>query len=1205
MSKLIATAAIRGAHAAVERAKEMLTKAISEKGEQHPVAFPNTAYFLPIAYAHLGLEIATLGEMKPALDHAVALLQPIPTEKLWLPYLGSTLDAGMATLFAFEIIEACKTVIGPAPRQGIWLGAADDVIMRERGIEFVDGSAPGFAAVVGAAPDADTAVKLAREMQSKNLYVFMAGSVNGISFAEQLASKGVQLGWETRLVPFGKEMSAAIHALGFASRAALSFGGVKKGEATRNLLYNKARTYAFVLALGTVDDEKYAAAAGCINYGFPTLADTDIPQILPSGICTYEHVVSNVPLDAIVARALEVRGCKVKVTEIPIPVSYGAAFEGERIRKEQVHVEFGGNQTEGFEFCAMKEMDEVEDGKISVVGPEADQVAEGTALPLGIWVEVAGRKMQSDFEPILERQIHHLINQAEGVWHMGQRDIIWVRISKESFRRGFRIRHFGEILRARFLSDYPAIVDKVAVTIFTDANEVKQRIAHARKIYRERNLRLASLTDDSVDTFYSCLLCQSFAPNHVCVITPERLGLCGAYNWLDGKAAYEIDPTGPNKPLAKGECVDPLRGIWKNVNDYVLAHSNHTVEEITMYSIMSSPMTSCGCFEVILAVIPELNGVIAVNREFTGATPVGMKFSTLAGNVGGGQQTPGFLGCGKVFLTSRKFIATEGGIRRLVWMPRQLKEQLREDLQLAVEQAGCPELLDKIADETVGTDITVLRKHLEAKNHPAISMWEITAPSPELAAWDKAHPREQATSATTPVQPIVSAPKAAVPEVQHRTETAPVASAPLFPDSIPPVPKSDAPLDEQLLFAGTVLAHLRDGKIAIAPEIRTDSKLLRAAAMVKDAAALLHDLSDSLAIAPVAIGQQTSSPEPKSPAPQEPPAPAVVQEVVKKAQVRLPTKFALQSDKFTGEILTVTIGGSGSRKSSIRIGGATTLPFRSMEGNPGRPAAVAMEVFDVAPEKFPQVLRDFWGDALADPAAIAKRCVEKHGAQAISVRLDGCHPDRGNRGAEAALATVKAVLDAVTVPLIVTGPAHFEKNNDVMKKIAAECAGENLLLNWTESDNYRTIAGACMAYDHCCVTRSPIDVNMAKQLNILVTTMGLKPEKIVMDPMTGGLGYGLEYTYSVMERIRLAGLSGDPMLQMPMLVTTGVETAKCKEAVAPASAFPLWGDGSKRGAYLEIAAAMSLVNAGTDLIIMYYPEAVETVKRKIGEMLAS
>ena len=1155
MSKLIASAAIRGAHAAVLRAGDLLKEAITQKGETHPVAFPNTAYYLPLSYSHLGIEVTTLGEMNTILAQAKRLLPQHPSDKVWLPYLGPALDAGMATLFAFEIIEACKTVIGPAPRQGIWLGAADDVIMRERGVEFVDGSAPGFAAIVGAAPDADAAVKLARELQSKNLYVFMAGNVNGVSFAEQLASKGVQLGWETRLVPYGKETSAAVHALGFASRVALSFGGVKKGEATRNLLYNKNRTFAFVLALGTVDDEKYAAAAGCINYGFPTLADTDIPQILPTGICTSEHVVSNVPLDTMVARALEVRGCKVKITQIPIPVSYGAAFEGERIRKEQTRVEFGGNLTEAFEFCTMKEKEEVQDGRIEIVGPEIDTVEEGAKLPLGIWVEVAGRKMQPDFEPILERQVHHLINQAEGVWHMGQRDIIWVRISKDSFARGFRLRHFGEILRARFLSDYPAIVDKVAVTLYTDAGRVSELIARARKVYRERNQRLASLTDETTDTFYSCLLCQSFAPNHVCVITPERLGLCGAYNWLDGKAAYEIDPTGPNKPLVKGECSDPVRGTWKNVNDYVYANSNHTIEEISMYSIMTNPMTSCGCFEVILAVVPELNGVIAVNREFTGRTPLGMKFSSLAGSVGGGQQTPGFMGCGKVFLSSRKFLAAEGGIRRLVWMPKQLKEQLLEDLRSACEQAGCPELLDKIADESTGIDLPVIRNFLEEQKHPTISLWDITSQNPESFAPD--HCREKSSGSTTPA---------------------------VSPEAIKAPPS--ASLEEQCAAAFKALEKLRTG-------LPSD---------IRSASALFKNLSTALL-------EKTGLPEVSAEMP-----PATINRAVLPVtttaipdtnikKVSLPTKFNYPKQIFTGKTLTVTVGGCGTRTSSITLGGASTLPFRYMEGiSPGRSSTIAMEVFDVVPEKLPPVLRNFWGKTIADPAAMARACVEKLGAQAISVRLDGCHPERQNRSSSQALDTVKAVLGAVGVPVIVTGPGHFEKTNDIMKKVAAECAGENLLLNWAENDNYRTIAGACMGYDHCCVARTPIDVNMAKQLNILVTAMGLKPDKIVMDPMTGGLGYGLEYTYSVMERIRLAALSGDPMLAMPMLATTGFETGKTKEARTPESDLPLWGKIETRGAHIETAAAMALVNAGADLLIMYYPEAVMAIKSKIVEM---
>ncbi|HPO44528.1 MAG TPA: acetyl-CoA decarbonylase/synthase complex subunit alpha/beta, partial [Spirochaetota bacterium] len=722
MSKIICSSAIDGAALWVSRAEAKLDEAISLKGETAPVGFPDTAYYLPVIYSFTGEKMETLSDLRRALRRAKELLPERPSDNVWLPYLGGTLDAGVASLFACEIIESCRYLAGPAPVDGIWLGAASDVIMRERGIEFVDGTAPGFAAITGAAPSNETAVKIARELQEKNLYVFMAGRTNGRQFAEQLAEEGVQLGWETRLVPFGQDVSALIYALGFANRAALSFGGVRPGDFEANLRYNKNRIFAFVLALGEVDAEKYAAAAGALNYGFPVIADTDIPEILPSGITTYEHVVANVPHESMVERALEVRGCKIKVTRVPIPVSYGAAFEGERIRKQDTHAEFGGNITTAFEYVTSVEMDDISDGEIEIIGKDIDDIEPGSALPLGIWVEVAGRKIQQDFESILERQIHHLINGAEGIWHMGQRDIVWTRVSKNAFERGVRLRHYGEIIHAKFLANYPAIVDKVRVTLITDAEEVERRVAAARAVYQERNRRLESMTDESVDTFYSCLLCQSFAPNHVCVITPERLGLCGAYNWLDGKAAYEIDETGPNQPVPKGECLDPVKGIWQGVNDYVYPQSHKTVEAFCAYSIMDRPMTSCGCFEVILAYLPETNGVMAVNREYTGETPVGMSFSTLAGTVGGGMQTPGFMGCGKVFLTSRKFLYAEGGHRRITWMTKELKEILSEDLSKRFEEQGASGMMEMIADETIATDAAGVRAHMERTGHPALSM---------------------------------------------------------------------------------------------------------------------------------------------------------------------------------------------------------------------------------------------------------------------------------------------------------------------------------------------------------------------------------------------------------------------------------------------------------------------------------------------------
>jgi len=629
MSKIIASAAIRGAHKITKQAQEILARAIKEKGKDCHVEFPNTGYYIPIIYSMTGQAVEKLADFKEVMDEINGLLPPPVDDDLWVPYLGQALDAGMATLFAEEIIEACKYLIGPNPVNDIWLGAADDVILRERGIQFVDGTAPGFAAIAGAAPDVETAVNIARKLQERCLYVFMSAHNNGTTFAEQLVEGGVQLGWETRLVPFGREITSAIYSLGFASRAALSFGGVQPGDFRRNLLYNKNRIFAFVLALGEVTDEWYATAAGAINYGFPTIADSDIPEILPTGVCTYEHVVSQIPHEQIVEKAIEVRGLKIKITEIPIPVSVSPAFEGERIRKEDMQCEFGGQRTPAFEWLRMRDISEVEDGNVEVIGPDIDSVEAGGKLPLGIIVEVAGRKMQDDFEPVLERQIHTFTNEAQGIWHMGQRDINWVRISKDAAKAGFMLEHIGKLLHAKYHDEYSNIVDKVQVKIYTDEKKVVKLREQAQAIFAERDARLAGMQDEDVETFYSCTLCQSFAPNHVCVVSPERPGLCGAYSWLDCRAAYEITPSGPNQPISKGNMIEHTVGQWDRINAFVLKASGGNIERMSQYSMIVDPMTSCGCFECIATVLPSTGGIMIVNREYIEMTPCGMKFSTL------------------------------------------------------------------------------------------------------------------------------------------------------------------------------------------------------------------------------------------------------------------------------------------------------------------------------------------------------------------------------------------------------------------------------------------------------------------------------------------------------------------------------------------------------------------------------------------------
>jgi acetyl-CoA synthase len=730
VSKIICSAAIRGAHKIVSRVEKKYKEVLEKYGPDQEIGFPDTAYYLPIIYGITGIPVKTLGDCQPVLRRCRQILPPPVKEQAHLPYLAPALDAGMATLWAEEIEEAIRYLEQPdfylrgeeVTEDNIWLGAADDVIMRKRGVEFVDGTAPGFAAILGAPPNEEIAAKIARELQLKNLYVFMASDNNGVRMSEQLVKAGVQIGWPTRLVSFGPYTSAAVFALGFATRAAMSFGGAKPGDFRKVLIYNKDRIFAFVLALGFVSDEWYANAAGAINWGFPVIADTPIPEVLPTGICTYEHVVSNVPYDEMVQKAIEVRGLKVTVTEVPIPLDYGAAFEGERVRGADIYLECGGGRTQMTEFSEMKRMNEVDDGKVEVFGPDIKDIEPGSKLPLGINVLFAGRDMQEDFLPILERQIHHLINYAQGLMHIGQRDIAWLRVSKQAVEKGFTLEDIGKILHAMFHKDFGAILDKVQVQIFTEQDKVMELTERARQAFKKRDDRIAGLRDEDEEIYYSCTLCQSFAPSHVCIVTPERTGLCGAYNWLDCKASYEINPTGPNQPIKKGEVIDERLGQWKGVNEFVYKASRQKVEQVSAYSIMVTPMTSCGCFECIAAVLDKCNGVMTVDRDSSMETPCGMKFTTLAGQVGGGNVTPGFVGHSKHYITSKKFLRAEGGIKRLVWMPKALKEALREKINERAKEEGIENFADMIADETVGTTQEEILPWLKEKGHPALSM---------------------------------------------------------------------------------------------------------------------------------------------------------------------------------------------------------------------------------------------------------------------------------------------------------------------------------------------------------------------------------------------------------------------------------------------------------------------------------------------------
>jgi acetyl-CoA synthase len=732
MSKLIAFAAIQGGYKVVAQVEGELEKALQTYDASTKIGFPNTAYYLPVIYSLTGLKCETVEDLKKPMEFARKLLPPHIKLKNWLPYLGPLLDAGMAGIISYEVKEALRYLNDPdfyiaqedpdVENGKIWVGAADDTILRKRGVEFVDGSAPGFATIVGAAPNKEIAKMIVEDYQKRSLYIFCAANHNGKTLIQQCLDAGMQIGWNTRIVPFGPDISSAVFALGFANRAAMTFGGVQPGDYKKILKYNKDRIFAFVNALGDVGTEWGVAAAGCVNWGFPTIADTDITEILPTGLCTYEHVVAPVAHDEMVQRSVEVRGLKVQVSEIDIPCAFGPAYEGERVRGADLYAQCGGGKTQCTELVKMADMNKIEDGKVEVVGPDIDGIKEGETFPLGIFVQIAGREFQEDFEPIMERQIHHLINYIQGIMHIGQRDISWVRISKAAIEKGFTLKDIGVVLHAKFHQDFNKIVDKVQVTLYTKKEDVDKMTATARENYLARDARVDNMRDEDVETYYSCTLCQSFAPSHVCTVSPERTGLCGAYNWMDCKASYEINPTGPNQPIEKGECLDPKLGQWKGVNEFVYKASRGAVTHYNFYSLVHDPMTTCGCCECIAALLPSCNGVMTVGRDYTGETPCGMKFTTLAGVMGGGASSPGFVGHSKHNITQKKFILGDGGLLRMVWMPKMLKEELKDRIVARGKEMGEPDLFDKIADETVGTTEEEILPFLQEKGHPALNM---------------------------------------------------------------------------------------------------------------------------------------------------------------------------------------------------------------------------------------------------------------------------------------------------------------------------------------------------------------------------------------------------------------------------------------------------------------------------------------------------
>ena len=693
-----------GSNAVAGLVEGAVNAAIEKHGADKEIAFPDTAYYFPTIYAATGVKVKTLGDLVPC----VGVLKSLITNQ---EDLGQALNAGLATAVGAEIIEGLKYAESANPYENeTGIGFVPDPIIRSLGVPLVTGDIPGVAVVLGKAENAEDVIKVVKDYQSKGIMTFLVGDC-----IEQVA-QGVKMGLEFRVIPLGHDVTSVIHVVTVAVRAALIFGNVQPGDLAGLLKYTSERVPAFVNTFGAIDAVVVSAGAGAIALGFPVIVDIDlgenqVPGALVS-VCDHNNTV---------ATSLELRNIKIKVTELPIPVAFAAAFEGEIIRKNDMHNECWSSKNATAELVMMKELSEVEDHKITIVGPDLDAEKE---LPLVTFVEVAGKKMQVDFESVIERKFHAWFNYMEGVMHTGQRNQVRVRISNAAYAAGLRLKDFAEVLYVMVKNEFDAVVDKCQITIITDpaqAEAFRDEVAMPR--YAQRDDRLASMTDEAVDRYYTCILCQSFAPAHCCVVTPERLGLCGAVSWLDAKATNELDPNGPCQPIFKEGCTDERTGRFDSVNKAIFDATHGAVEQVTLYSILEDPMTSCGCFECICGIEPMSNGVIVVNREFKGMTPAGMTFGELASCTGGGVQTPGYMGHGRHFISSKKFASAEGGIARIVWMPKELKDDVGERLnKTAQELLGIENFTDMIADETITTDCEELYSWLTEKGHPVLNL---------------------------------------------------------------------------------------------------------------------------------------------------------------------------------------------------------------------------------------------------------------------------------------------------------------------------------------------------------------------------------------------------------------------------------------------------------------------------------------------------
>ena len=581
--------------------------------------------------------------------------------------------------------------------------SADSAKARQQGLAFIDGSIPGYALLIGS--DATQALPVLESLVQRQIVVFVIEDALQKTLLEAIVSPG----WDSGIVPMNMTT-----ALGCISRVAQIFGNVAEPDDV--LSYARERLFGFTLLLGEATPERLSLAETALSFGCPLLCNSPLPQSVEDWKISadYRAAFGNVELHDIVQIGIEERGLKIRVPLPELPVAYSSDFSGQTVPDNSC-----GACLTGVELVVIGE--DIKDERITLTGPDLDDTAKGNQ-PYAMLIEVSGREMQADFEPVLERQIETIFNDVDGIMHRGQRSMVTLRIAQKAIDKGLRLRHLGEVLHARLHNDFGNILSRVQISITTEPAQIQAIREKAQAIYDKRDKRLGSLNDEDVDTFYTCNLCQTIAAGHLCVISPEHPGACGAVDWMDARAAVSIQPVGSNKAVKKEGLLDAKMGQWESVNQIARQESGGAISAYSLYSLMQDPGSACGDFECITAMLPLSNGVMVIEHTYEGMTPSGMDWSMLYEIVGAGMPTPGFLGHSKRALGSQKFISAEGGWQRIVWMNHALREELRPVLEALAAEAGVPGFVDMIATEQNSVSEEEILLYLESAGHPTLMM---------------------------------------------------------------------------------------------------------------------------------------------------------------------------------------------------------------------------------------------------------------------------------------------------------------------------------------------------------------------------------------------------------------------------------------------------------------------------------------------------